>query len=147
MKNKTLPFAIEMLIFFFIIMASFLVYTLLVKDTLNEYIEKYEEIELKHVYELKDKSEHVYETEVLTADAVPLTCRVYYTCSNNNCSLEDVVNYCESIIKHSSFDFLNCHIVDILSNKDKIKEKIKYKCFEKSSNSFEIKVQKIEFIL
>ena len=138
MRNNTVPVAIEMLIFLFIVMVSFLVYKSLAKNIDNESIEKHEEIEL----------EHVYETEVLTADAVPLTCRVYYTYSNNNCSLEDVINYCEPIIKHGSIlAFLNCHVVDILSNKDKIKEKIGYKCFEESINSFKIKVQKIEFIL
>ena len=104
----------------------------------NESIKKYEEIELKHIYE----------TEVLTADAVSLICRVYYTYSNDNCSSEDVINYCEPIIKHSSIlALLNCNVVDILSNKDRIKEKIGYKCFEESSSSFKIKVQNIEFIL
>ena len=69
MRNNTVPVAIEMLIFLFVFMVSFLVYTSLAKNMYNKSIEKHEEIEL----------EHVYETEVLTADAVPLTCRVYYT--------------------------------------------------------------------
>lgn len=148
MKNNKVPFVIEMLIFFFIIMASFLVYTLLVKDTLNEYIEKYEETE-KHVYELKDKSEHVYETKILTTDAVTLTCRVHYTHLDDNCPFEDTINCCESIIKYSSRSaFLDCYIVDVLSKQNIIKEKIKHKCYEESTKySFELKIYNIEFIL
>ena len=137
-----------MLMFFFIVMLSFLIYTSLAKNTYNEYIEKYEETE-KHVYELKDKSEHVYETEILTADAVTLTCRVHYTHLDDNCPFEDTINCCESIIKYSSRSaFLDCYIVDVLSKQNIIKEKIKHKCYEESTKySFELKIHNIEFIL
>lgn len=148
MKNNKVPFVIEMLMFFFIVMLSFLIYTSLAKNTYNEYIEKYEETE-KHVYELKDKSEHVYETEILTADAVTLTCRVHYTHLDDNCPFEDTINCCESIIKYSSRSaFLDCYIVDVLSKQNIIKEKIKHKCYEESTKySFELKIHNIEFIL
>ena len=148
MKNNTIPIVIEMLMFFFIVMLSFLIYTSLAKNTYNEYIEKHEEIKPKHVYELKDKSEHVYETEVLTADAITLTCRIYYTYLDDNCPFEDTLTI-ESIIKYSSRSaFLNCYITDVLSKQNIIKEKIKHKCYEESTEySFELKIHNIEFIL
>lgn len=142
MKDNTFPVIIKALTFLFIGMLCFLMYKSLSENIGNESIEK-------HIYELKDKSEHVYETEILTADAVTLTCRVHYTYLDDNCPFEDTINCCESIIKYSSRSaFLDCYIVDVLSKQNIIKEKIKHKCYEESTKySFELKIHNIEFIL
>lgn len=139
MKDNTFPVIIKALTFLLIGMLCFLIYKSLSENIDNEYIEKHKEIE----------SEYVYETEVLTADAVTLTCRVHYTYFDDNCPFEDVVNYCESIIKYSfRSTFLNCYIVDVLSKQNIIKEKIEYKCYEESTKySFELKIHNVEFIL
>lgn len=139
MKDNTFPVIIKALTFLLIGMLCFLIYKSLSENIDNESIEKHEKITL----------EHVYETEVLTADAVPLTCRVHYTYFDNNYSLKDIVNCCESIIKYSfRSTFLNCYIVDVLSKQNIIKEKIEYKCHEESTKySFELKIHNVEFIL
>lgn len=139
MKDNTFPVIIKALTFLLIGMLCFLIYKSLSENIDNESIEKHEKITL----------EHVYETEVLTADAVPLTCRVHYTYLDNNYPLKDIVNCCESIIKYSfRSTFLNCYIVDVLSKQNIIKEKIEYKCYEESTKySFELKIHNVEFIL
>ena len=120
-------------------MLCFLIYKSLSENIDNESIEKHE----------KTKLEHVYEVEVLTADAIPLTCRVHYTYLDDNCSFKDTINCCESIIKYSFRSvFLNCYITDVLSKQNIIKEKIEYKCYEESTKySFELKIHNVEFIL